>query len=793
MALIPTVGRRSWKIRGILIALYLVLILGALTMVYPFSLMISTATTGEADWREFELVPEYWHSDAALFRKYLLDMSGGMDQLAFYFQREEWFQREDLRPEHVRNLLEMDPASLATAAEDWQGFLDEKVPDEMEQLLFIHNEQLTFTPLSLRDRYFRWLSEKYDGDLQRVNDLYEDTATDWKEFGSPQGFGGRWVANPADRRFVDWRAYVRSQPPYAKHLFSLDVEAWEAVRAEFGNLEGLLNQHQQSLSGSEAEKAALYAEWVDARAAAEARGEAFDRPPPLSLLDFDWDVLGKYEWGRTLQSRVLRGKTFPIAYIRLSEEAREAYDDFARRVWPKRPEFRTDIPIAAKQRRFFARFLADPDACKAEWIGPADARQEWLEYLGQERELTEPLPDELLDRMNLSRLARDAYEAWSRGNWDPPPTFQPKAPESIEPRAVFMQFIVTSDECKLDWIRPINIDRMWREYLAGKYETVEAYNRAYAAEADSFQEIKLPLARVAAHRVATQASDLRWEYVTGNFRLVLDFILLHGRAFINTLIFIALAILAALTVNPMAAYALSRFRLKYASHVLVFLLATMAFPAEVVMIPNFLLVKSFPLGAIILAGAAALMFLAFRTLLKLKLSFGWSLLGAAVSAGLAAYFLPPLVAEAVGREDLNVTLMNTFFALVLPGIANGFSIFLLKGFFDSLPPELYEAAMLDGAGEMKMFWQITMPLCKPVLAVIALGAFTMAYGSFMFAFLTCQDPQMWTLMVFLYQFQQESSVPLVMASLVISAIPTLLVFIFCQKIILRGIVIPTFK
>jgi multiple sugar transport system permease protein len=63
----------------------------------------------------------------------------------------------------------------------------------------------------------------------------------------------------------------------------------------------------------------------------------------------------------------------------------------------------------------------------------------------------------------------------------------------------------------------------------------------------------------------------------------------------------------------------------------------------------------------------------------------------------------------------------------------------------------------------------------------------------MFAFLTCQDSSMWTLMVFLYQFQQQHSLPLVMASLVITAIPTLLVFIFAQRVILRGIVIPTFK
>ena len=92
-----------------------------------------------------------------------------------------------------------------------------------------------------------------------------------------------------------------------------------------------------------------------------------------------------------------------------------------------------------------------------------------------------------------------------------------------------------------------------------------------------------------------------------------------------------------------------------------------------------------------------------------------------------------------------------------------------------------------------MFWKITLPLCKPILAVIALGAFTAAYGAFIFAFLTCQDPKMWTLMVFLYEFQQQASNVLIMASLVAAAVPTLVVFLFCQNIILRGIVIPSFK
>lgn len=138
----------------------------------------------------------------------------------------------------------------------------------------------------------------------------------------------------------------------------------------------------------------------------------------------------------------------------------------------------------------------------------------------------------------------------------------------------------------------------------------------------------------------------------------------------------------------------------------------------------------------------------------------------------------------------NLGLLNTFYALILPTMANGFNIFLLKGFFDSQPRELYESAMVDGAGEFSIFWHITMALSKPILAVIALGAFTSAYGAFMFALLVCQSEKMWTLMVRIYQLQIMASPSVVYASLVLAAIPTLLVFIFAQRVIMRGIVVP---
>jgi len=229
------------------------------------------------------------------------------------------------------------------------------------------------------------------------------------------------------------------------------------------------------------------------------------------------------------------------------------------------------------------------------------------------------------------------------------------------------------------------------------------------------------------------ASALRSHFLTRNYSLVVHYMMRHGNAIPTTVIFCFLAVVTALIVNPLCAYALSRYNLPYGATVLLFLLATMSFPGEVTQIPNFLLLKQ--LG-----------------------------------------------------------MLNTFAALILPGIANGYSIFLLKGFFDSLPKELYEAGTLDGASEMRMFWTITLPLSKPIFAVIGLGAFTAAYASFLFAMLYCPNPQMWTIMVWLYELQSGNApVYTMLAGLTLASLPTLLVFIFAQNTIMKGIILPSYK
>ncbi|HWP40593.1 MAG TPA: carbohydrate ABC transporter permease, partial [Tepidisphaeraceae bacterium] len=278
-------------------------------------------------------------------------------------------------------------------------------------------------------------------------------------------------------------------------------------------------------------------------------------------------------------------------------------------------------------------------------------------------------------------------------------------------------------------LRLVTLNDSYRCFLKDRFTDLAGVNVAYDRQYRAWDDIVAPMPAFDWWKLKLNTGRWRRYLAGNNFRLVLDRILLHGDALANTLAFVVLTIALQLTVNPLCAYALSRFESRHTGKVLLLLLATMAFPAEVTMIPAFLLLR-----------------------------------------------------------DLD--LLNTFAALLLPAAASGFSIFILKGFFDTLPREMYEAAQLDGAGELRMFAQITVPLCRPVMAYIALIAFMSAYTTFLFAMVVCQDSRLWTLMVWIYQLQGTVHESAQMAALLVVMLPTLLVLTLCQKIIMRGIVLP---
>ncbi len=339
-------------------------------------------------------------------------------------------------------------------------------------------------------------------------------------------------------------------------------------------------------------------------------------------------------------------------------------------------------------------------------------------------------------------------------------------------------------------------EKEYAAFLRTKYGNIQAVAALHRMPETSFDEYRVPYAGLDYDEFYNQRGHWRWHFLTDNFIVVLRYIATKGRALWNTLILVGLTVLGGLTINPLAAFALSRFHIRNLQLILLFLLIPMAFPAEISMIPSFLLLRQFPLALVTATAAAAIGVLTWQSLRgeRDQSRASWKRLVLAAAVCLVIWSIPVLgVLAGMPRE---VPLLNSYVALIMPGLANGFSIFLLKGFFDGLPRELYEAAQIDGASEFRMFRMITYPLSKPIIVLTITGGALGAYGGFMWAFVVVPDERMWTLMVWLYQFTTDYAsyrISLVMAALVVASLPTLVFFAFCQRVILRGIILPTMK
>ncbi len=274
----------------------------------------------------------------------------------------------------------------------------------------------------------------------------------------------------------------------------------------------------------------------------------------------------------------------------------------------------------------------------------------------------------------------------------------------------------------------------YQKFLLKRYASLKNINEKYAWNLKHIEEAFPPF--MIAYTTTFNKNEYALAFLPffDNYKVVIDYLLFNGNAIFVTFVLVAMTIAFTLTVNPLAAYALSRFNLRGQDKILLFMLATMAFPAMVSAIPAYLLMR-------------------------------------------------------------DIGMLNTFWALVLPSAANGMSIFILKGFFDSLPMELFEAATIDGASEMQIFRIVAMPLVKPILAINCLSAFIIAYNGWEWALIICQDKSMWTIAVWLYQASSwwAASPWIVSAGFIVASVPTFFVFLSCQKIILRGIIIPSMK
>ncbi|MFG1910770.1 carbohydrate ABC transporter permease [Kribbella sp. NPDC048928] len=205
----------------------------------------------------------------------------------------------------------------------------------------------------------------------------------------------------------------------------------------------------------------------------------------------------------------------------------------------------------------------------------------------------------------------------------------------------------------------------------------------------------------------------------------------------NTVLYAGGAWLFTLAVDVSAAYALSKLRPVLGKLVLGAMLATLMIPPMVLLLPTYLVAKDLPV--------------------------------------------------------LHADLLNTPWAIWLPAAANGFFVFLLKRFFDSIPRELLEAAEIDGAGPLRILWSIVLPVSRPIIGVVSILSVVTVWKDFVWPLLVLPDTGKMSISVGIASLSAQMPQNVLIAALVIASLPTILVFFVFQRSIMAGLTAGSLK
>lgn len=134
-------------------------------------------------------------------------------------------------------------------------------------------------------------------------------------------------------------------------------------------------------------------------------------------------------------------------------------------------------------------------------------------------------------------------------------------------------------------------------------------------------------------------------------------------------------------------------------------------------------------------------------------------------------------------------MVNSYAGLIIPAIFNAFGIFLLRQFYIAIPQELQEAAVIDGASYFRIYWNIMLPLSRPILAALAVFFFLANWNAFIWPLTITNDPNLWVVQIAIASFHQQYSASwnYIMAGSTIVALPTLLLFFIFQRQLVESI------
>jgi multiple sugar transport system permease protein len=144
-----------------------------------------------------------------------------------------------------------------------------------------------------------------------------------------------------------------------------------------------------------------------------------------------------------------------------------------------------------------------------------------------------------------------------------------------------------------------------------------------------------------------------------------------------------------------------------------------------------------------------------------------------------------------------ISWLDTFAPLIVPSFFGGgaFNIFFFRQFFKTIPIELEEAAIVDGANRFRIFWQIMIPLSKPVLAMVAVLTFQGVWNNFYGPLIFLSSVENYTLALGVNSFKglYATEIPLMMAMSFLMVVPMIIIFFFAQKQMIRGVVLSGIK
>jgi multiple sugar transport system permease protein len=206
-----------------------------------------------------------------------------------------------------------------------------------------------------------------------------------------------------------------------------------------------------------------------------------------------------------------------------------------------------------------------------------------------------------------------------------------------------------------------------------------------------------------------------------------------GRYLLNTLALVLIGMVG-LIVMAMAGYGFAKFRFAGRGPLFFLVLVTMMIPVQVTMIPTYLILNG-------------------------------------------------------------MKLTNTLVGVALPTLVSGFSVFLFRQFMTTIPTELLEAARIDGASEFRIFFQIVLPMSRPILAVQVVLTFIAGWNSFLWPLIIANDQHLYTLSVGIALLNQQiaTNPGLQMAASTLMVVPILIVFIVFQRYVVQGFALSGLK